>query len=111
MNDEEQVDLDSADAAEAASRTALAQELAAEVRRRVFEEPGLMRLTQVARYGGQVHRASLRPVQLKGVRQFQLETTEGGRVVVRNLDAWYTTFEVQPGQKLYLAPEARIKVW
>ena len=31
--------------------------------------------------------------------------------VVRNLDAWYTTFEVQPGQKLYLAPEARIKVW
>jgi putative endopeptidase len=31
--------------------------------------------------------------------------------VARNLDAWYTTFGVQPGQKLYLAPEDRIKVW
>ena len=31
--------------------------------------------------------------------------------VVRNLDAWYTTFDVQPGQALYLAPADRIKVW
>ena len=31
--------------------------------------------------------------------------------VVRNLDAWYTAFDVKPGQKLYLAPEDRIKVW
>ena len=30
---------------------------------------------------------------------------------VRNLDAWYKAFDVQPGQKLYLAPEERVRVW
>ena len=31
--------------------------------------------------------------------------------VVRNLDAWYVTFGVKPGQALYLKPEERLKVW
>jgi len=31
--------------------------------------------------------------------------------VVRNIDAWYTAFGIQPGTKLYLAPEARARVW
>jgi putative endopeptidase len=30
---------------------------------------------------------------------------------VRNLDAWYTPFDVKPGQKLYLAQENRVRVW
>ena len=30
---------------------------------------------------------------------------------VRNLDAWYGAFDVQPGQQLYLAPEQRVRVW
>ena len=30
---------------------------------------------------------------------------------VRNVDAWYKAFGVQPGQKLYLAPADRVKVW
>ena len=30
---------------------------------------------------------------------------------VRNLDAWYNAFDVQPGQKLYLTPAARVRVW
>ncbi len=30
---------------------------------------------------------------------------------VRNLDAWYQAFDVQPGQKLYLAPKDRVRVW
>ncbi len=30
---------------------------------------------------------------------------------VRNLDAWYPAFDVQPGQKLYLTPAARVRVW
>jgi len=30
---------------------------------------------------------------------------------VRNLDAWYTAFDVKPGDKLYLAPEDRVQVW
>jgi predicted metalloendopeptidase len=30
---------------------------------------------------------------------------------VRNIDAWYTAFNVKPGQKLYLAPNQRVKIW
>ena len=30
---------------------------------------------------------------------------------VRNLDAWYAAFDVRPGQRLYLAPDARVRVW
>lgn len=31
--------------------------------------------------------------------------------VVRNIVAWYNTFDVQPGDKLYLAPDKRAHVW
>jgi endothelin-converting enzyme/putative endopeptidase len=30
---------------------------------------------------------------------------------VRNLDDWYKAFDVQPGQKLYLPPAQRVRVW
>ncbi|HEY1590007.1 MAG TPA: M13 family metallopeptidase, partial [Rhodanobacter sp.] len=30
---------------------------------------------------------------------------------VRNLDAWYPAFEVKPGEKLYLDPQERVKIW
>ena len=30
---------------------------------------------------------------------------------VRNLDAWYKAFDVQPGQALYLPPDERVRVW
>ncbi len=30
---------------------------------------------------------------------------------VRNLDTWYQAYDVKPGQKLYLAPEQRVRVW
>jgi len=30
---------------------------------------------------------------------------------VRNLDAWYAAFDVQPGDKLYLAPADRVRIW
>jgi endothelin-converting enzyme/putative endopeptidase len=30
---------------------------------------------------------------------------------VRNIDAWYAAFNVQAGEKLYLAPEARVRIW
>jgi putative endopeptidase len=32
-------------------------------------------------------------------------------LTVRNIDAWYPAFNVQPGQKLYLAPDKRVKIW
>jgi putative endopeptidase len=31
--------------------------------------------------------------------------------VVRNMDAWYAAFGVKPGDKLYLAPEERVRIW
>jgi putative endopeptidase len=31
--------------------------------------------------------------------------------VVRNIDAWYELFGVKPGEKLYVAPEARVHIW
>ena len=32
-------------------------------------------------------------------------------LTVRNIDAWYRAFDVKPGDKLYLLPEQRVKVW
>jgi predicted metalloendopeptidase len=32
-------------------------------------------------------------------------------LTVRNLDAWYPAFDVKEGEKLYLAPKDRVKVW
>ncbi len=31
--------------------------------------------------------------------------------VVRNMDAWYTAFDVKAGDALYLAPEERVRIW
>jgi putative endopeptidase len=30
---------------------------------------------------------------------------------VVNMDAWYAAFHVQPGQKMFVAPEKRIRIW
>ncbi|WP_439534474.1 M13 family metallopeptidase [Polymorphobacter sp.] len=31
--------------------------------------------------------------------------------VVRNVDAWYTAFNIKPTDKLYLPPEKRVRIW
>jgi putative endopeptidase len=31
--------------------------------------------------------------------------------VVRNMDPWYAAFNVQPGDKLYLPPDERVRIW
>ena len=31
--------------------------------------------------------------------------------IVRNLDPWYQAFDVQTGQKMYLSPEQRVRIW
>ncbi len=31
--------------------------------------------------------------------------------ILRNVDAWYDAFDVKPGDKLYLPPEQRVKIW
>jgi endothelin-converting enzyme/putative endopeptidase len=30
---------------------------------------------------------------------------------VRNIDAWYDSFDVKPGESLYLAPADRVRIW
>jgi putative endopeptidase len=32
-------------------------------------------------------------------------------LTVRNEDGWYTTFDIQPTAKLYLAPKDRVRIW
>ena len=55
--------------------------------------------------------------QREGALRAQLLTNEHSpakyRVngVVRNVDAWYKAFNVQPGDKMYLPPEKRVHVW
>ncbi len=31
--------------------------------------------------------------------------------VVRNLDEWYKAFGVKPGDKMFLPPEERVRIW
>jgi predicted metalloendopeptidase len=31
--------------------------------------------------------------------------------MVRNIDAWYDGFRVQAGEKLYLSPDDRVRIW
>jgi predicted metalloendopeptidase len=58
-------------------------------------------------------RSKIRPEAVrKQVASDDTHAPESYRVAtVRNLDAWYTAFDVQPGDRLYLAPEQRVKVW
>jgi putative endopeptidase len=37
--------------------------------------------------------------------------SEQRTAIVRNMDPWYPAFTVQPGQKLYLAPADRVRIW
>jgi putative endopeptidase len=32
-------------------------------------------------------------------------------VTLPNLDAWYAAFDVKPGDKLYIAPNQRVRIW
>ena len=34
-----------------------------------------------------------------------------GSIPERNMDAWYTAFDVKEGDKHYLAPEQRVHIW
>ena len=68
------------------SRTDLPVELAVEIRKRVFEDLGFMKVTQVVRRGGGTFRVSLRPVVIKGEKLFQGEMTEEGQTTVKNFD-------------------------
>jgi predicted metalloendopeptidase len=54
----------------------------------------------------------MRPATLKVIVMTDGHSPEEFRAdTVRNLDAWYTAFDVKPGDKLYLDPKDRVKVW
>jgi len=58
-------------------------------------------------YAGKMREAALRQevaTDSHSPDEFRVST-------VRNIDAWYPAFDVQPGQKLYLAPADRVRIW
>src|SRR5438309_2554017 len=60
----------------------------------------------------QAHRGKLREAALRARVATDVHAPGPWRVLtVRNIDAWYPAFKVQPGQKLYLAPDKRITGW
>ncbi len=56
---------------------------------------------------GKYREAALRRELLKDVHA----PHEFRALTVRNLDAWYAAFDVKPGDKLYLAPADRVRIW
>jgi putative endopeptidase len=57
-------------------------------------------------------RAKMRPEFLRVLLQTDGHAPDQYRAdTVRNVDAWYQAFNIQPGRKLYLPPEARVRVW
>lgn len=58
-------------------------------------------------WGSKAREAALRRQVLTDAHapaQFRADT-------VRNSDAWYKAFDVQPGQTLYLTPDERVRIW
>ena len=58
-------------------------------------------------YASKIREASLR-------QQVAVDSHSPGEYradTVRNIDAWYAAFDVQPGQTLYLAPPDRVRIW
>ena len=61
---------------------------------------------------GQSRRSKFREAALRGLVTTDSHAPGPWRAqTVRNVDAWYKAFNVQPGEKLYLAPEKRVTVW
>jgi len=61
----------------------------------------------------QVWRETIRPERLRQQMLTDPHSPAEYRVngQVRNSDAWYKAFNVQPGDKLYLPPEQRVHIW
>jgi putative endopeptidase len=61
----------------------------------------------------QVWRTLMRDEQLRTLVMSNPHSPPQFRVngVVRNIDAWYRAFDVKPGDKLYLPPAERVRIW
>ena len=61
----------------------------------------------------QVWRLKLREDSIRARIVSDPHSPPGARteIPLQNIDAWYAAFDVKPGDKLYLAPQARVKIW
>lgn len=66
------------------NRTALPTELCNEIRASLTSK-AFRKLVQTLRYNGKVFRVSIRPVEIKGLAQYQIETVDRGKVSLKNL--------------------------
>jgi putative endopeptidase len=62
---------------------------------------------------GQIWRTKVRDEELRSQVLSNPHAPAMNRVngPVRNIDAWYTAFNVQPGDALYLPPDQRVRIW
>jgi predicted metalloendopeptidase len=62
---------------------------------------------------GQVWRGKYRDERLRALLTSDFHSPVMFRVngVVRNMDAWYDAFSVQPANRLYVAPADRVRIW
>jgi putative endopeptidase len=61
----------------------------------------------------QVWRSKVREAQARQFLVVDPHSPSNYRVngVVRNFDEWYRAFDIKPGDKLYLPPEQRVRIW
>ncbi|QAU25240.1 M13 family peptidase [Dyella sp. M7H15-1] len=61
---------------------------------------------------GQAWRSKIRDAALRQRLATDVHAPANFRALtVRNIDGWYAPFNVKPGEKLYLAPDDRVKIW
>ncbi|HTV86760.1 MAG TPA: M13 family metallopeptidase [Dyella sp.] len=61
---------------------------------------------------GQAWRSKIRDAALRQRLATDVHAPANFRAqTVRNIDGWYDAFNVKPGEKLYLAPDERVKIW
>jgi putative endopeptidase len=61
---------------------------------------------------GQIWRGKQRPEAMRLQLATDGHAPEEYRAdTVRNIDGWYSAFNIRPGGKLYLAPDTRVRVW
>jgi putative endopeptidase len=62
---------------------------------------------------GQVWRTKMRPSAIRTQTLSNEHTVAEFRVIgpTRNQDAWYKAFDVKPGEKYYLPPDMRVRLW
>jgi putative endopeptidase len=60
----------------------------------------------------QVNKVKFREAELRRIVLSDVHSPSQFRTFsVRNHDAWYEAFKVKPGDKLYLKPEDRVRIW